>query len=308
MKNLANTRTLFLILIMLFLKIDFLKAQSYIPLLDSAKQWNVTENYYAARTKTIFLTISSNDTLINNILYNKIIWQDGLLHNNDIFGFIREDTTNKRVYGIKQGETEEFLMYDFSLEVGDTIESDISYYCKNSFTVQSIDTITLLNNETRRKWTLIESIDLYRKLEWIEGIGNLDILMYPTHCIPSSPHAATYELLCYYENGNQLYKHAVYDTCYIDWVSSVDNNEDDLIEINVYPNPVRDILNVDLDFETDYTTNFRISLFDIFGKMVKETTTDNKKFSINMSEFPNGMYQLKIETAKQQAYIKIIKN
>jgi hypothetical protein len=299
MKSLRTfpTKLILILVVLQCLSIVETKAQNYIPLLDTAKQWNVTETYYGFSTKTFFLKISGNDTLINNTLY-KTIWQEGLpiFLFPDKWGFIREDTTNKRVYGIKQGSTEEFLLYDFSLAVGDTVESEISYYCANTFSVQRIDTITLLNNEKRRKWTLGDVVlasPSHYYLEWIEGIGNLDILMYPTSC--TTPHAPTYSLLCYYENDTQLYKHPIYDTCYIDYVSSVYVQGEKDLKIIAYPNPVKDFLNIETseNIKINQIKIYNLSGQEVFNNVI---TQSQIKVNIALPNLTNGMYIIQIET------------
>lgn len=68
----------------------------------------------------------------------------------------------------------------------------------------------------------------------------------------------------------------------------------------VYPNPVKDVLNI--DFKTDNTL---CEIFDMQGKMVLKLTSGNTQF--NVSSLPKGIYTLKITDSGQTKTYKIIK-
>ncbi len=75
---------------------------------------------------------------------------------------------------------------------------------------------------------------------------------------------------------------------------------------NIYPNPVRDILTIDLNSKG--TTIITIS--DISGKIIEKDIVNNSniKFNINVSGIASGSYFIKTEnsgTASQQKFIKL---
>jgi len=59
--------------------------------------------------------------------------------------------------------------------------------------------------------------------------------------------------------------------------------------INVYPNPVIDIVNV-----TNFTNDSKVSLIGIDGKVLLNTTTASSQLTINMNKYPAGVYVLKV--------------
>ena len=67
-----------------------------------------------------------------------------------------------------------------------------------------------------------------------------------------------------------------------------------------YPNPVKDILNI--DFNTDNTL---CEIFDMQGKMVLKLASGNTQF--NVSNLPKGFYILKITDSEQTLTYKIVK-
>jgi hypothetical protein len=75
-------------------------------------------------------------------------------------------------------------------------------------------------------------------------------------------------------------------------------------EIQVFPNPAKNVLNIELDQKSDETT---VALYDIAGKMVMEKKVTEKSFSINTQPYARGIYLLKVyDSNKQIAIRKII--
>ncbi len=75
-------------------------------------------------------------------------------------------------------------------------------------------------------------------------------------------------------------------------------------EINIYPNPVEDILNI--DYKT-YPENTAIEIFDMFGKTIRRFDLNDTKTQIDMSDFISGGYVVKITNSKRnysQIFIK----
>lgn len=70
-------------------------------------------------------------------------------------------------------------------------------------------------------------------------------------------------------------------------------------DINIYPNPVKDILNVESSDRI-----YKINIYNITGRLIK--SIDNKS-QIDMSNQPNGMYLLKVTTEKGDFLNKILK-
>lgn len=68
----------------------------------------------------------------------------------------------------------------------------------------------------------------------------------------------------------------------------------------IYPNPVKDVLNI--DFSGD---NVSCAIFDMQGKQVLELTPGNKQFDV--SSLPNGVYVLKVTDSEKTSTYKVIK-
>jgi hypothetical protein len=68
--------------------------------------------------------------------------------------------------------------------------------------------------------------------------------------------------------------------------------------INIYPNPVKSILNIKTD------DKIKIELYDEIGRKVKNLSNSNV---INLENLSKGIYYLKIQTEKSSSVEKIIK-
>jgi len=70
--------------------------------------------------------------------------------------------------------------------------------------------------------------------------------------------------------------------------------------VNAYPNPVKDILNIEILAEVDAmlrtkgNPNYDIRLYNSMGSLVRQTTTRSANMQFNVSHLPNGTYYLHI--------------
>ncbi len=71
----------------------------------------------------------------------------------------------------------------------------------------------------------------------------------------------------------------------------------------VYPNPVQDILNVELSSTEDAL----ISIFNLNGQLLREMTTNEPITKVNFSELEAGIYIVRITNSRSQSVQKIVK-
>ncbi|HAE29902.1 MAG TPA: hypothetical protein DCF89_02215 [Flavobacteriales bacterium] len=72
--------------------------------------------------------------------------------------------------------------------------------------------------------------------------------------------------------------------------------------IDVYPNPVSNVINVRSEFTID-----NLSVLDLTGRTVKQQISNNKEFSLDVSELAKGIYLVKLTSGEKQAVTKFIK-
>ena len=276
------------------------KAQEYqyVPFPDSNAVWS--EYFWSSDAPGVYnkYALFNEDTVINSITYHKLFHTENkseiTRENSVCIGGIRED--NKKVFikyvdGFKPDEPyyqKEFMLYNFSLNVGDTVwneKDNIDIGPLDYLIVENIDTI-LINNTERK----VFSFERYMWSRWIEGIGNVQGLIFPSGDLTTGGDNS--ELICMHHNDTLMYFFDdKYDNCVpqfvIDGVALLPNRE-----IKVYPNPVANstVYFENLNFET-------LELFNINGEMVlKENIKGVNSYKLNVLKLIPGTYSYRLKT------------
>ena len=100
------------------------------------------------------------------------------------------------------------------------------------------------------------------------------------------------------DGNNDLY---IDDVVYGDnIIAAVDDFSADVF--SVYPNPVRDVLNISSKVAVDF-----ITVYDILGNIILQAQPDVISPSINMSALQSGTYLVNITIGNASKTIKVIK-
>jgi mannose/fructose/N-acetylgalactosamine-specific phosphotransferase system component IIB len=62
--------------------------------------------------------------------------------------------------------------------------------------------------------------------------------------------------------------------------------------LKLYPNPARDIVNIEMDYNKDKT----ITIFDITGKVVETVKNSDELTTINVANYNKGFYMYEVRT------------
>ena len=298
-----------LLLIFLLMYVStFAQYNNYHPLVQEGKIWSVLDaewhpssdpsnpmGYYTYSTE--YFTFQK-DTIINDVEYKKLYKskKENPIYPQDwyLFSFMREED-NKKVWQFKTnafGEQWEKLLYDFSLEVGDTIPEEIIYCGSNcKIIIDDIATMTLHNGEVRKVFRFSRFGDVMPDY-WIEGIGSNSELILP---FGSDIIGGFYELLCFHENNELIFFNNNYQTCYKNSLEIIESHKN----FNIYPNPAKDILY----FENKDNLNIVcVSLVNIMGQIVKQYNPNDSQISV--LGIPSGMYFIKFLTQKGEEVIQ----
>jgi hypothetical protein len=346
MKTRNFTKSISLLLLLVFA--GGLKAQeySYTPFPTENAQWSVNNEKYALH----------GDTIINEKKYSKVYKQTADeafefdIDKAEYFCAIRNDVENKRVYGVYKKELpikyhdniyytnrtskKEFLLYDFSLNLGDTVsvanfdeaENDgfIRYVkfkrvetigidiTNNTFvTLHDNDSIFVLANGEQRKRILMENISETLFQSWIEGIGSSDGPF--NHYNNFSFELFTIKrLLCYNENDECLYNQSSFDydeddDCFTNYYPDnvVEINENDIM---IYPNPAT--TNVEISYTLpEGMTSATLVMTNTLGVnvMTAHLDGDNGKTTLSLEELPSGIYFYTIKCGENVKTGKLVK-
>ena len=285
-----------------------LHSQEYSKVVNEGSVWQIL--FSVDGVKKNFGYRIDSDTLVNGILYNKLIHlelssyrinDDYFILNESFFGLIREDTLEKKVYLKKDStngflfkeeceELSEKLVLDFSLDIGDTISTCVTYFEEEIPCV--IDTIyeTFEWGKLRK----VRACTIYDEEKMTEGVGFTDGLWLFGEHIPQTANW-----------GQDLYKYcdgSIEEDCSLfQSPTSITDVNKDFIE--VYPNPVRDHLRIRVN-----SNKFDlIELFDHLGRLIKKIETEsNKEMTITMEDFQSGMYFIRIRSERGNYLKRVI--
>jgi hypothetical protein len=299
----------------LFLLIAAMSAQitiaQYRPLPMQNAEWVNWGGLYLlscpACTFVNYKYYTDGDTIINSTAYVKIKKTE-LPAINDVSiyptytGAIRQDTLNKKIYIVLADSTTERILYDFSLQVGDTINSVLHDLANNIGncgveTIYHIDSI--LVNGNYHKIFYIQGGCGDMSLSFIEGIGSSYGLIFPNYSGQVESH-----LSCMKVNGQTYYPSNTSSCNLTNPVSTMDKMVN-ISDIDIYPNPTADELNIKI---TNAGLSFvSITISNTLGEIViKEKMLTNEK-KLDISTLPNGLYFLKLNSKENTITKKIIK-
>lgn len=84
--------------------------------------------------------------------------------------------------------------------------------------------------------------------------------------------------------------------------STANVKEISFYNIDIYPNPTSNVINVRSEFTID-----NLSIFDLMGRTVKQQISNNKEFSLDVSDLSKGIYLVKLSSGEKEAVTKFIK-
>lgn len=274
-------------------------------ILDTSKTWYNRVSHLNGQYTNIYKI--KQDTLIESKSYNKVYsyysGDSNYLEYGRLIFFVREDSNRVFIREIIYPYTisEEYIVYDFNLNKGDTITvpvilgGDIWYspiYNRDLITIDSVDSVNINGTLLKRFFISFEYCYIEGE-QWIEGIGSTQGLFEAGSVIDGGKGF----LNCLYQGDLLIYHGEDSPNCIIN-VGLEDVNND--ISVKLYPTIVDDVLNIS---STDYPLN--ITLIDLFGREVlKETLYYDK--TINCNTLKSGYYTCKLTSKNNKTLIKKI--
>jgi len=256
------------------------------------------------------------DTVINSVSYKKVYkhllkgghpcmyppcWQFDYPYQTEsksLIAFIREDTITRKIYNLPFPntygfcDTVEHLLFDFSLQIGDTINSCIYDFIRASDVhlttggiVDSTGELMVFEKNRRTIFTtgFTTGPDAYEmRIPIIEGFGleNYGIFLNPLSYVWD-----------FCENGT-------WDCQLISSNSTIESET----EVKIFPNPTDGLARISIH-EEDIKC---LRLFSYLGSLISET---NKSNTIDLSNSSIGVYFLEVILKNDQRILrKIIKN
>lgn len=193
--------------------------QNQYQIVDTTKTWNtVWGGYWAFMIAHCGGTRTNkfgDEEIIDNKTYRMVLEATDSLHTNwDPTGYIREDTLTSQVFFRKwDGEG---LIYDFSLQVSDSVTIDNYYAGFEDVTLicGNIDSVNINGQLKKRIYLYRYYPSEYPADIWIEGIGSTGGLLYSG--LGGAGAAGGFNrLLCCSQNDTLLYIDSAFNRCYV---------------------------------------------------------------------------------------------
>ena len=178
-------------------------------------EWNVLHEPFSCdgiycRLQTLIYRLTT-DTLIQDVNYVKLMEQEG--SNTYYKGAMREGT-NRDIYYVPAGSTNEFLLYAFNAQVGEVLNDlYLGGFEENGYSGR----VEAISDSSPRLFTIrvlhpagmgVEPGESF-SVTWIEGVGSPET-PYGLAVVPTVPaDIGVYTLLCAYKNGEQVYTSAM---------------------------------------------------------------------------------------------------
>lgn len=233
------------------------------------------------------------DSILNGIVYQKYYHcPDSILNLNNLsfYALLRQDEQTQRSYILYPTETTELLLYDFSLQVGDTL-SDASYYLDWWLSDYLLTVTQVSFDDDGRKIIHLSSPNQAEEV-WIEGIGSSKGLFNRTHQgLLDEPET---ELLCFEQNGEIIYqKHP--NTCHYNSITGIETPTNTGLVLS--PNPANQYLSIEPPSQRWQQLPIHISLYNLLGQEVLSKVCHvNQTISLDVNDIPNGTYLYQIKS------------
>jgi hypothetical protein len=287
------------------------RAQSiYYPLPDSNAMWTLG----LANYNNIF--IIKGDSAIGGFTYKKYFIANSTnlaLASLTFVGLVRQETSSKKIFAIKSGTSAERLIYNFNLNINDTVrvrpidrgyfelsQPSVSYGYK--LKVIQKDSILILGQYRKRLHLVSFPFGVIVE-KWIEGIGSdCGILnagsgagmVVADICIPL--------LLCHKKNDTLIYMAPNYTTCEpMSCPSSIKINYSNN-KIVTYPQPVKDV--VTIQNKEFINQNITVNISNSLGTQCvnQYLQFNNGTAQLPLANLPKGIYLLKLIDENLKTY------
>ena len=283
MKN----KTILYLTIFLFYNF-YVNSQEYHQLLDHESEWHLTS---CSSTCINDVYYTNGDTTYNGYQY-KIL--NGYHYISRTF-WLREDVSEKHIFlSYDNGKSRiEVLLYDFSLQIGDTIllSNPITPFPSNGgfYKVDSIVSQNLLDNKSH-KFFFLSPTDSNQSSDelpvWIEGIGGLTLINGPGGT-PDINRVG--KISCYFNDGFLSYSQLdSLDRCTVKYVTGL--KEIQRHSNSIYPTIFESILRLE-----DVSEVSEVVIYSLRGEEVYRRKLNHQSYeNLELSHLEKGFYVIRL--------------
>lgn len=291
------------ILISFILLTSTVHSQNYLAFPDSNARW-VNERYVSSYE--IYYSrfcMNGEDTTINTFTYTKVNTCSANSLSDAYYGALR-DAAGK-VYLVPKDSSNEYLVYDFTANLGDTIENVYTNGYSQDVRVKWIDTININGVDHRR---LFVSEDDFSgpfapgPIYWVEGVGNSQGL-FGNNFLPLS--SDVYSLHCMSHSGSSVSMDGAwsnYSTSLGDCdltVSLEEANDNQATSFSIFPNPAKNSLSLSVPGKVE-----QVFIYDSKGALVQQEISG--QFSV--SQLESGIHFIRVISNEGVHFQRFVKD
>jgi len=242
--------------------------ESYIPIINPEHTWSILADYTAGggNLQSFYLRIGDTIILKNGKEYHKVYQTYDSTGLEDIWnqiGFLSEDIETKQCRFMNMN-SDEGLIYDFSANVGDTLNMWNTMHQNVPVDVVVLEKDSVLIGGFYRNRLNIMIIPYPGVTEyWIEGVGSTEGLLFSAYTLIG----VNYSLLCFFENDELTYHLDEHETCYYGHNAGIDDFIEKKDDIQIWPNPAKEWTSFNYSLPDNVTKGI-IKISDISGKFV----------------------------------------
>ncbi|WMX12368.1 MULTISPECIES: T9SS type A sorting domain-containing protein [unclassified Aureispira] len=269
-------------------------AQSYEKTLIPQKKWTVRHTTHHGGLSSFWdeFQVLNCDTVINSKHYYHLYNANNI--SSGLYGYLREDTINKKIYFMAPSSTTETLFIDYSLNVGDSIYYtgfDTPAYTK----VVHIDTMFIAQKNRR-----VLHFEGYGSgnhyLKFVEGVGDY---YRGLNMNSSSSVVAGYKYVSQVNSNTNITCDSIQSLTNVTNIEPISSTSE--IKIKHYPIPVTQ--NLTIEVENPKKSLYQIEVYNLIGELLLE-----KKISpndtLNLETLDAGLYILVLENSQTFKIVK----
>ncbi|MDX1942309.1 MAG: T9SS type A sorting domain-containing protein [Saprospiraceae bacterium] len=251
---------------------SFVQAQNSFPKYEDKPVWCVWEHILAMPERT-YSTELRADTIICGQRYNSVWANEAPLFGGGtltgIIGYLRTEGEKVLFRNSNHCNNPERLLYDFSLEEGDTIKHSVSAF--EFGIISKIDTITY-NGVDRKVWIVnypqfIPEPPLPLQKIWVEGIGDLFHPFRSSYCNASNCEFIA-RVICFSTNTGVLYGQCT-EPCNIENnTTDTDDIFQEQSQLYISPNPLRSQEALQINYHFPKATEGQFFVVNTLGKVL----------------------------------------
>lgn len=208
--------------------------------------------------------------------------------NSGYVGALEELPDSNKVYFYPASGSTKYLLFDYNMEVGDTLWSWVTL--PDTFVVTIQDSISI-NGLYHKRW-FFNPTPMNEIPYLIEGIGTRMGLINPFWSYYSD--FTTRYLVCVKDDEQTLFQSAFGNAESCNWTPSDQTEFTDDVRVHIYPNPCSNFLEIETG---RIMKNLKLQLYNSTGQVaLEESYSGINKIKIPVNDYVQGVYYLKIFT------------